>query len=387
MSAQWRQGELLEMRKKANPGIKDVEECYKNLLEGRAGKILLLIDEAGSLDRSFFQNDEGSAFFEILMNQFRTASFIRTKIAVYPNSYSDMLTETRYGDAVRLEESIQSDRGYVRFRDRVISLINNYINPKSYEDSGYIASDIFDISSEPYGDCLEQIIYASQGNMRRLIQLLDSALNVTYRDSPEHLKVTKQLTYETLKEHAEDIESVFSPQEKDFLESIISVCRTRGTYKFKFPNKSPMLYKYTSKSREYNIISIDELGTGRKGTVYSFDYAYSVLRDLPTHHIKGTEKQNKERSLKNGTWITRVSQVSEELIEQAALPGKIEGSIIFVHEDAGFINCDSNERYFFDSSNIISDDRSKQLTIGKRVRFYPINFNDTKMAENIEILT
>lgn len=148
-----------------------------------------------------------------------------------------------------------------------------------------------------------------------------------------------------------------------------------------------MLYKYTSKSREYNIISIDELGTGRKGTVYSFDYAYSVLRDLPTHHIKGTEKQNKERSLKNGTWITRVSQVSEELIEQAALPGKIEGSIIFVHEDAGFINCDSNERYFFDSSNIISDDRSKQLTIGKRVRFYPINFNDTKMAENIEILT
>ena len=71
-----------------------MEECYSNLLENQNGKILLLIDEAGSLDNKFFRdNNNCTAYFEILMNQFRTASFIRTKIAVYPNSYSDMLTE------------------------------------------------------------------------------------------------------------------------------------------------------------------------------------------------------------------------------------------------------------------------------------------------------
>ena len=56
---------------------------------------MLLIDEAGSLDRQFFKGANNDSFFEILMNQFRTASYIRTKIAIYPNSYQDILTEER----------------------------------------------------------------------------------------------------------------------------------------------------------------------------------------------------------------------------------------------------------------------------------------------------
>lgn len=387
LSSEWKGTEFSEIKKKPNPGIKDIEECYKNLLEGQTGKIILLIDEAGSLDRKFFQNDEGSAFFEILMNQFRTSSFVRTKIAVYPNSYSDMLTETRYGDAVRLEESISTERGYLRYRDNVLSLIGNYLNPESHKEIKYKATDVFELSESQYGDCLEQLLYASQGNMRRLIQLLDSTLNITYREDPNNLKVTKGISFEVLKEHAEDIESLFNTQEKEFLENIISVCKARGAYKFKFPNMSPILYKYTSKSREYNLVNIEELGSGRRGTVYSFDYAYSVLRDLPTHYIKGTEKQNKERSLENGTWISRVAQISEELIEQAALPGKIEGDISFLHEDAGFIHCDTGNRYFFQDSNIIDSDRNKTKVVGKRVRFYPATFNDSRTASSVEILT
>lgn len=387
-SAEWKNNHFTEIKNKPNPGIKDVEECYKNLLEGQTGKILLLIDEAGSLDRKFFQNDENNtAFFEILMNQFRTASFIRTKIAVYPNSYSDMLTETRYGDAVRLEENVKTERGYKRFRNKVIALINNYLNPYSHEESEYQVRDVFDISEKDYGDCIEQILYASQGNMRRLIQLLDSSMNVAFRESPQYLKVTKEHTIEALKEHAENIESLFNDQEKEFLENLVSVCRARGAYKFKFPNMSPVLYKYTGKSREYNIINIEELGSGRRGTVYSFDYAYSVLKDLPTHHIKGTEKINRERSMENGDWINRATQISDELIEQASLPGKIEGSIEFIHQDAGFIVCDEGNRYFFQHSNVIDFDKGKSLALGKRVRFYPATFNDNKTASNVEILT
>jgi len=387
LSAEWKSSEFSEIKKKPNPGIKDIEDCYKNLLEGQVGNILLLIDEAGALDRNFFQNNTGPSFFEILMNQFRTASFIRTKIAVYPNSYSDMLAETRYGDAVRLEENIYTARGYQRYRSRVESLIDNYLNPESHKEVRYKAGDIFDLCKDLYGDSLEQILYASQGNMRRLIQLLDSSLNITFRESPDNLKVTKEYVLEALKEHAEGIESLFNTQEKEFLETIITVCKTRGAYKFKFPNMSPLLYKYTSKSREYNIVNIDELGTGRKGTIYSFDYAYAVLRDLPTHYIKGTEKQNKERSLSNGAWISRVSQISDELIEQAAFPGKIEGEIAFVHEDAGYIQCDAGNKYFFQESNIIESDRLKSPAVGKRVRFYPATFNDNRTACNVEILT
>jgi hypothetical protein len=64
--------------------------------------MLLLIDEAGSVNKSFFKEEDKSSVFEVLMNQLRTTSFIRTQIAIYPQSYSDILTEIRYGDAINL---------------------------------------------------------------------------------------------------------------------------------------------------------------------------------------------------------------------------------------------------------------------------------------------
>jgi len=133
MSSQWKEGAFSELKNKPNPGIKDVEECYESLLRGQEGKILLLIDEAGSLSKSFFRTESDEpCFFEILMNQLRTASYIRTKIAVYPNTPSDMLTETRYGDAVLLESSVRDAHGYTKFRKHVEILIRNYLNPRSY---------------------------------------------------------------------------------------------------------------------------------------------------------------------------------------------------------------------------------------------------------------
>ena len=123
LSAKYKKEHLQEFKKKVNPGVKDIEEAYKNLIEDQEGKILLLIDEAGSLDRQFFKGANNDSFFEILMNQFRTAPYIRTKIAIYPNSYQDILTETRYGDVVKLEEDIFSHEGYKSFRKKSISLI------------------------------------------------------------------------------------------------------------------------------------------------------------------------------------------------------------------------------------------------------------------------
>ncbi|MCK5493724.1 MAG: hypothetical protein KAJ14_11500, partial [Candidatus Omnitrophica bacterium] len=171
-----------ELKTKPNPGIKDIEECYKNLLEDQEGDILLLIDEAGSLDKTFFR-DQGNSpcSFEILMNQFRTAAFVRTKIAVYPNSYSDMLTETRYGDVVMLEDTVSDETGYKKYRERAYRIIQRYLNPEIHIDNSVKPEDVFELTqSGIYGDGLEQIMYASNGNLRRLIQLLDMVMNTAY---------------------------------------------------------------------------------------------------------------------------------------------------------------------------------------------------------------
>jgi hypothetical protein len=324
------------------------------------------------------------------MNQFRTASFIRTKIAVYPHSYSDILTETRYGDAVRLEEAYETTRDYLRFRKKLIALIKNYLNPYSHKDDTFTAEDIFEISDTDYGDCLEQLVYSSQGNMRRLMQLLDASMNVAYRESPEHLVVTKEHVIESLKEHAEGVESLFNAQEKDFLDILVSICKSRRAYRFTFPNMSPILYKYTGRSKEYNIINIDELGSGRRGTVYAFDYAYSVLKDVPTHYVSGSEKINKDRTLQDGIWITRVAQVSSELLEEAALPGKIEGEITYIHpeKEIGYIECENGVNHFYMVDAVVEPDRKKNMRIGTRVRFYPASgSSNTPHATQIEILT
>jgi hypothetical protein len=388
LSAQWKNSNLSEFKNKPNPGIKDIEECYKNLIQDQEGKILILIDEAGSLDKCFFQGKEGSAFFEILMNQFRTSSFIRTKIAVYPNSYSDMLTETRYGDVVKLEDTVNDERGYENFRTKISYLIKNYLNPESHEDKSIEPREIFLLNEASlYGDCLEQIIYASSGNMRRLIQLLDLSMNRAYAENNCATLIKTEHAIEAIKEHAEKTASLFSEQEKDFLESIISVCKSRGAYRFTFPNMSPVLYKYTSRSQEHNIVNVEQLGTGRKGTTYNFDYSYAVLKDIPTHHMHDAEKICRERSLVNGRWIARITQVNQELLEQATMPGKIEGIMDYVTKnETGFIKGDDSSQYFFQKDQIIEADKGKPIQVGKKVRFYPTNLGESKMANNIEIL-
>ncbi|MCD4779703.1 MAG: hypothetical protein K8S27_04035 [Candidatus Omnitrophica bacterium] len=386
VSSAWKKTNFAELKVKPNPGIKDIEECYKNLLEEQDGKILLLIDEAGSLDKSFFRDQEKApCSFKILMNQFRTASFIRTKIAVYPNSYSDMLTETRYGDVVTLEDSVTDPIGYKRYRERAYLIIKKYLNPPIHIDSLIKPEDIFELTkSEIYGDGLEQIMYASSGNMRRLIQLLDMVMNIAYSEKNCAVKVNKGHSLNTLKQHATKTETLFNQQDREFLDNITAVCKARSSFKFSFPNIP--LYKYTGKSQEYNLINVEQLGSGRRSTVYSIDYSYAVLKELPTHRYESSEKVYHDRSMDIGKWISRVAIINQDLIDHATLPGKIEGSIDYIRADSGFINSDSEEQFFFREKDIIKSDQNKPKMVGKRVRFYPTNLGEVKMAVLIEIL-
>lgn len=389
LSAKFNQTNVLELKKKQNPGIKDITEIYDLLLKDSDGKVLLLIDEAGSLDRQFFKNDDNDSFFEIFMNQLRTSSFIRTKIAVYPNSYSDILTETRYGDIVQLEEEINTKESYLKYREKVEGIIHNYLNFDFFDendDKKIQASNLFEINDSKVGDSIEQLINGSAGNFRRLIHLLDQAMNESFISNSGNRMVTKDDALMALKNHCQSILTLFSAPEKEFIHSLAKVCKNRSTYRFKFPNNGQSLFKYLTKSQEYNILNILEAGSGRRGTTYSFDYSYCVHQELTTHLLTGSEKIDKERSYENGNWVTRNVTIDDELIKQAGMPGKVEGSVQWISDGNGFISDSSDKQYFFRKDYILESNKNKSIFLGKEVIFHPWKSGDILIATEIEIL-
>ena len=384
-SSSFKQGEVVEIKQKRNPGINDVVLAYETLLKDTGGKILLLIDEAGSLDKNFFKTESGESFFEILMNQLRTSDFIRTKVAIYPNSFSDILTETRYGDVVALEESIDNIENYDLYRKKVNGVIENYLNV-DLEIPEIKIGDIFDCENYEGGDCIEELINGSGGNYRRLIQLLDSAMNESYKINEGSSKVNYFDSITALKRHCEGLLALYTDTEKEYLYNLAKVCKSRSTYRFKYPNNAQILYKYLTKSQEFNLLKVVDAGSGRKGTTYAFDYAYCVLQDLPTHYIIGTEKIDKQRSLISGEWITRITNINEEIIAQSEIPNKIEGEISYVVNDKGFIKGEDGIEYYFTRQFIIESDANKLIWIGKKLRYNPSLLGDSKIATEIEIL-
>ena len=384
LSAEYKHTRFTEVKQKPNPGIKDVEECYRRLFGEGETKILLLIDEAGALDKRFFREADGTSLFEVMMNQFRTANFMRTKIALYPHSYSDILTETRYGDVVKLEESIYDITGYEGLRKRTLEIIANYI---SRSEKPVAAADVFEINEQGlFADGIEQIIYASNGNLRRLIQLLDGAMNEAYIMHKGTGKVSSLHVLSAMRKNSQRQEEQYSQLDREFLDTLSTVCKNRSTFRFQFPYMSPVLSKFTNRSQEFNVINVIEIGTGRKGTTYAFDYSFCVNHDIPTHYLKKSEKIDRARSLAEGEWITRTTTVSADVIEQAKIPGKLAGTVEFVSGNSAFIIGEDKNTYFTSIEYIIEADQGKHFVIGKSVRFYPTNFDSSFIAMAIEVL-
>lgn len=376
---------FIGLKKNTSPQISDVVFAYEKLLRPIDCKLLVLFDEVSSVDKSFFEECGGASFFETLMNQLRTLDFIRTKIAVYPHTFADVLTETRYGDVIILEDDINDSDGYNVFLNKTISIIEKYISVAV--SSPISIESVFDVDKNNM-QILEQIIYASDGNMRRLVQLLDAALNECYKrcGGKERLSLVDALA--AIKKQARQMVQLFHGSDLDFLRTLTAVCKKRSAYRFMFPKKSPILLKYINKSSEYNILKIKEVGTGRRGTTYWFDYSYCVYSDIPTHYQFNSERIARSRSNVEGDWITTVTRITDELLVQANLPGKVDGSIYYVNAQKtfGFISDGSRDDYFFMTGNIIESDRDAQLMCGRKVRFSPVTFNNTVSAYEIELL-
>lgn len=378
-----------ELKMQETPSFQDVVNACSTLLSPFNGKLLLLFDEIGSLSKTFFKSTEdGDSYFETLMNQLRTLPFVRTKLAVYPHSSSDILKETRYGDIIELECDIaNNDYQYHSFMEKTVSLIERYIEKSA--GNKYKAEDMFELSISDQL-LIEQLINASEGNMRRLVHLLDSAMNIGYARSHGNGRVIVEDVLEALKKQGAEMESLYPDVDKDFLDRLARLCRTRSTYRFTFPNKSTYIGKYTNLSAEYNIINIRQAGTGRQGTLYSFDYSYCVYKDIPTHYIKNSERIDKSRSRSSGEPIKRIAQLTDELLFQSGIRGRIEGTVSYLDATAssGFaIDSDGNS-YFILASDIIKSDLKKSLRSGGKIIFTPTRLNkETLMGTDIEILS
>ena len=376
---------FIELKRKDNPQIEDFTAAYESLLRPINCKILVLFDEVGSIDKSFFEERGNTSYFETLMNQLRTIDFIRTKIAIYPHTFADILTETRYGDVVALEDDIYTTTGYEAFLNKTVSIVEKYL--ASAASQAISAETIFDISQENM-QLFEQIIYASDGNMRRLVQLLDSTLDECYKRCHATDRANVADAILAIKSQAAQMEQLYHGDDLEFLHTLTSVCKKRTAYRFKFPNKSPILLKYTNKSSEYNILKVKELGTGRRGTTYWFDYSYCLYADIPTHYQFNSERIARSRSKDEGDWIATVTRVTDELILQANLPGKVDGIISYLNTErtAGFISDGTRDDYFFTPDYIIQSDRGIPLTLKRRVRFLPVPLDKSITAREVELL-
>lgn len=368
---QYEKTNFIELKKKEDPQIADFVFAYETLLRQIDCKLLILLDEVGSIDKSFFEEHGGASFFETLMNQLRTLDFVRTKIAVYPHTFADVLTETRYGDVILLEDDIYSPDGYKAFLNKTISIVEKYV--------GVVASDF---------ESIESLFAVDKSNMRRLVQLLDATLNECYKRCEGKERAVLADALAAIKNQARQMEQLYFGTDLDFLRTLTAVCKKRSAYRFMFPKKSPILLKYINKSSEYNILKIKEVGTGRRGTTYWFDYSYCVYADIPTHYQFNSERIARSRSNVEGDWITTVTRITDELLVQANLPGKVDGSIYYVNAQKtfGFISDGSRDDYFFMTGSIIESDRDAQLMCGRKVRFSPVTFNNTVSAYEIELL-
>lgn len=130
-----------------------------------------------------------------------------------------------------------------------------------------------------------------------------------------------------------------------------------------------------------------EPGSGRKGAIYEFDYTYAVLKDIPTHYIKGTERIDKQRSRTTGEWINKITTINDTILENAKLL-KIEGNVKYVNKErkSGFIKGDDGNEYYFLHHFLIDTDTDKKINVSARVRFLPSQDGEDFYAHNIEIL-
>lgn len=301
---------VTEIKHTNRPDITLIDDAYRVLLEPYKGKILILFDGINALDKSFFAaSTDSKSYFEMLMDQLLRRNYIRTKIAVYPHSFADILRGSRFGNIVELGLSVVDNCDqYKAFMETTVLLIEKYV--KNICNINCKAEDIFEIA-EGKQLLIEQLVNASNGNMRRLVHIIDSSMELAYDRNHGEERVTVEDVLKALKIQGKEIEPPLGEWEEADLRKLVWQCCSAKTNKFILPREYTINTRYISESEEENIIQI--IGTDSSGNnlKYCFDYAYCVYKDIPTHFKKGTEQVDSTRSGLSGVPIEKVAVIEE----------------------------------------------------------------------------
>lgn len=87
--------------------------------------------------------------------------------------------------------------------------------------------------------------------------------------------------------------------------------------------------------------------------------------------------------------IKRIAQLSDELIAQSDIVGKIIAEVTYIGErgNNGFAITDSGEEYFISTKYIIGNNQNQKFRMGQRVQFFPAPLGEMgKMGMDIELL-
>lgn len=297
-----------------------IENFYNQYLPRFSKKIMLLMDEVSSFHPSFFKEDEGDSLYEVLMNQLRTTRLFNHKVAVYPQTPSDCLQETRYGQTVNLIFDVFDEDAIPTNRKFIINVLETYLNEVKVADKPISLKEYFDVSNvfpyvesskgvenENVGDSIEQLMFGSYGYMRRLMLITEKSMIYAAKRIKQSKKnypfVEKVDVLNALRDLGRQLYEKFSPDEQRYLKEMAKLCIKNTRFKFSFPGSSTFMKKFTERGEEDNIVLIREGGRGRTALVYEFHYAFCIYQQIPTHLLFHIEKEARSRSVTNGNWI------------------------------------------------------------------------------------
>lgn len=271
--------------------------------------MLILLDEVEVVNKRFFSGSlEGSSYFETLIHQLSNKTYAIIKIAIYPYSFEDIFKErgSRYGDIVKLGKNVMlNPEQYNTTIDEISWLIEKYINQVSNIRCN--VQDVFEVSDDDKL-LIEHLVNAANGNMRRLVELIASSMDIASKRHKREGRVTIEDVLTALKKQGEGMEEGLSGREIEKLEMLVRRCCSAKTNKFIFSQACNNNNIYMCGKGAYNIIQIIGVGNNRK---YCFDYAYCVYKDIPTHFKKGTEQIDSTRSSLSGIPIEKVAVIEE----------------------------------------------------------------------------
>jgi cold shock CspA family protein len=391
-----------ELINKPNPGIVDIENIFQSSFSGICDKLLILIDEVDRLPTNAFSKENGSEYsvYETIFNQLRTSNFLLYKVAVYPNTDSSNQVEgSRIGTRVKLGFNTKDANEFIAARDFFYRILKSYLSfcaTSDVDPTRFFKIQFVDnpedyphrvkrVDEEKYGDALEQLVFGSNGIVRRFIKLSGDSMIEALKKRRDTIIVTKYDVFDSMRSFGGELIERLQENERALVDRIAYFCITEKGYRFRVPGNEKFIYSLYDRTKQDNVI-YPLLDQDRRGLnyIFDFDYCYCLYRNIPTHYFLNAEKVSLSRSVVNGKWIVKPIDIPKYIIN---LDAKIEGKIIKYEKTKGwgFISYLPNKDLFFHRVNV-SSLGGKEISEGQLATYRLGRNYEGECAVDIELI-